>query len=114
MTQHDDRVRFLHMLEAAEKAVKLSKGKTRSDLDRDETLALAVTRLIEIFGEAANHVSDEVRNSHPDIPWQEIIAVRNRLIHGYFDVDWDIIWQILSKDLPSIIPELRKLADSGE
>ena len=110
MTQHDDRVRFLHMLEAAEKAVKLSKGKTRSDLDSDETFALAVTRLLEILGEAANHVSDEIKEKYPDIPWHEFRGVRNHLIHGYFDVDLDIIWQILSKDLPAVIPEIRKLS----
>ena len=98
------------MLEAAEKAVRLSRGRKRSDLDSDETFALAITRLLEILGEAANHVSDDARENNPNIPWHEIIGVRNHLIHGYFDVDWDIIWHILSEDLPSIIPEIKKLA----
>ena len=98
------------MLEAAEKAVKLSEGKSRADLDSDETFALAVTRLLEILGEASNHVSDEIKENNPGIPWHEFRGVRNHLIHGYFDVDWDIIWQILSKDLPAVIPEIRKLS----
>lgn len=100
------------MLEAAEKAVKLTAGKTRSDLENNETFALAVTRLLEILGEAANHVPDEIQEMYPDIPWRQIIGVRNHLIHGYFDVDWDIIWQILSKDLPEVIPEIKELVDS--
>jgi uncharacterized protein with HEPN domain len=101
------------MLEASEKAVNIAKGRIRSDLDRNEIFALAATRLLEILGEAANHVPDEIKEAHPEIPWREIIGVRNHLIHGYFDVDWDIIWQILSKDLPEVMPEIRKMVEGG-
>ncbi len=109
MTQHDDSVRLRHMLEAAETAVRLANGKQRSDLKKDEVFVLAITRLLEILGEAANHVSADIQEANPNIPWREVIGVRNHLIHGYFDVDLDIIWQILSKDLPQLIKEIRNL-----
>ena len=77
--------------------------------DEDETLALALTRLLEIVGEAANGVSPSLRETHPHIAWKEIIGVRHHLIHGYFEVDYDIVWQILTSDLPPLIADLEKL-----
>jgi len=77
-------------------------------LGRDEKLTFALVRLLEIVGEAAKNISEETRQKHPQIPWREIAGTRNRLIHGYFDVDLDIIWQIMTYDLPSLISELEK------
>jgi uncharacterized protein with HEPN domain len=71
-------------------------------------LVLALTRLLEIAGEAARHISRSLQEQHGAIPWREIAGTRDRLIHGYFDVDLDIIWEILSEDLPKLIPHLRK------
>ena len=71
-------------------------------------LALALLRLIEVIGEAANTISPEFRDQHQAIEWQSIIAARNRLIHGYKDVDFDIVWNIVTKDLPPLIMELEK------
>ncbi len=109
MKQPDDSIRIKHMLEAAQKAVRLIKGKSRPAFDEDETLALALTRLLEIVGEAANGVSPSLRETHPHIAWKEIIGVRHHLIHGYFEVDYDIVWQILTSDLPPLIADLEKL-----
>lgn len=109
MLSPEDAVRLRHMLEATEKAVAFTKGRTRADLNTDEQLTLALTRLLEIIGEAAGSVSETVQNNNPKIPWRAIIGTRNRLIHGYFDVDQDIIWNIISHDLPLLIPELRRL-----
>ena len=95
------------MLDAAQKALRFTKGKTRRDLDGDEQLVLALTRLIEILGEAAGKVSLEVCERNPAIPWKDIIGTRNRLIHGYDDVNLDILWQILSTDLPTLVENLR-------
>lgn len=80
------------MLDAAQKAVKFATGRTRADLDSDEMFMLAEVRLIEIIGEAAVSVSEETRHKAPTIPWQQITATHNRLIHGYFNVDLDIVW----------------------
>lgn len=79
MTRHEDSVRLRHMLEYAQEAVKLAEGKNREDLDNDRMLELALTRLIEIVGEAGAHISPQTQGKYPDIPWPEIIGLRNRL-----------------------------------
>jgi uncharacterized protein with HEPN domain len=97
------------MLRAARKAVSFTRGRTREDLDTDEMLALALVRLLEIIGEAARHVPEERREAYDDVPWRQIMATRNRLIHGYFSVDLDIVWSIVQKDLPPLIAQLEAM-----
>jgi uncharacterized protein with HEPN domain len=104
----DDNIRLRHMLDYAQKAVQFTKGRSRADLDTDEMLALAVIHLIEIIGEASRSVPEEFREEHPEIPWEQISGTRNRLAHGYIDVDLDIIWAIVKKDLPGLIRRLKK------
>ena len=105
-----DTVRIRHMLDAANKALEFTKGKSRGDLDSDEKLALALVRLLEIFGEAATGLSEAFKEKHPDIPWRSVIGTRNRLIHGYFDVDLDIVWNIVTRDLPPIVKKFQELS----
>ena len=88
----DDRILLHHMLDAARKVGDFIRGRSRADLDSDEMLALAVTRLLEILGEAARGLSEEFKKRNPKIAWKQITGTRDRLIHGYFDVDLDIIW----------------------
>ncbi len=97
------------MLEYAREAATLVQGKAREDLDENRVLTLALVRLLEIIGEAAWRVPDEVRSASPAVPWGEIIGLRNRLIHGYDSVDLDILWQILQHDVPSLISELDRI-----
>lgn len=106
---NEDRVRLQHMLDAARTAIRFVQGKDQSDLAGDDLLSFAVVRALEVMGEAARQVSQELKNQYPDIEWNEIAATRNRLIHGYFDVDLDIVWAILTKDLPPLIAELEKI-----
>lgn len=70
-------------------------------------------RLIEIIGEAAKHVSDATRRTHPRVPWREIAGARDRLVHGYFDVDLDVVWSIVAKDLPNLVVSLEGLLGSA-
>ena len=112
MSKHEDLVRLRHMLEAARKAVAFLKDRKRSDLDNDERLTLALVRLLEILGEAGKCVSADLRQRHSQIPWKEIAGTRDRLIHGYFDVDLNIVWQIVIADLPALIPELEQIVSS--
>jgi uncharacterized protein with HEPN domain len=72
-------------------------------------LNLALTRLVEIIGEAANRVPEDIQKKYPDLPWLSMIGARNRLIHGYDSVDLDILWNIIQRDLPSIIARLEKI-----
>jgi len=105
----DDEIRLRHMLDAANKAMAFVKGRSRNDLGSDEMLALAVSRLLEILGAAARGLSQEFKSRNPKIAWKQITGTRDRLIHGYFDVDLDIIWAIITRDLPPLIKELEGL-----
>ncbi|MHB0999458.1 MAG: HepT-like ribonuclease domain-containing protein [Armatimonadota bacterium] len=107
MLPKEDIIRLRHMLEAAEQAVLFVQGKDRSDLDTDRMLSFAIVRAIEIMGEAAGKVSHESRENLSNLPWHSIIAMRNRLIHAYFDTDLDRVWETVTDDLPPLINSLR-------
>lgn len=89
MSLHDDGVRLRHMLDAARQAISFVQGRTRADLDRDAQLALALTRLVEIVGEASKNVTSETKENLPRVPWRAIAGARDRLVHAYFEVDLD-------------------------
>lgn len=101
------------MLDAARQAVDFARGRSRVDLDRDVQLSLALTRLVEIIGEAAKNVSPETRMTLPTVPWRAIAGTRDRLVHAYFDVDHDQLWEIVSADLPALVRVLEQ-AVAGE
>jgi len=109
MPRHNPQVRLQHMLEYAREAVGLMRDKRRADLDTDRALGLATLRCLEIVGEAASHIPESMRQEHPQIPWPQIIGTRNRLVHGYDLVDYDIIWSTVVEDLPPLIAELEKI-----
>ena len=94
------------MLDYARKAVQFAAGKSRADFDADEMLAMATIHSIEIIGEAARSVSVELKRRYPEVPWELISGTRNRLAHGYIDVDLDIIWAIVTRDLPPLIEKI--------
>ena len=81
-------------------------GRRREDLDADRMLNLALVRLLEVVGEAAGRVDAGERSRYPRVAWTEIIGMRNRLIHGYDQVDFDLLWQIVTKDLPPLVAEI--------
>ena len=97
------------MRDAVSQALEFSASRLRADLDNDPMLMLALTRLLEIIGEAAKNVSEPTRSLAPSIPWREIAGTRDRIAHGYFDINLDTVWQILSVDLPDLLPELERL-----
>ncbi len=107
--QPDDRTRLQHMLDAALEACQFLEGQTLDHIEIDRMRLLAVIRCIEVIGEAAGEVSREYRDLSPDIPWRNIISMRNRLIHDYFDIDSRIVWQTVTKKLPILIFQLRAL-----
>ena len=110
----DDRLRVQHMLDAANEARMFAHGRTRSEFDQNRVLALALVKCIEIIGEAAARVSQAYRDQHPSVPWRSIIAMRNRLIHAYFDVDLDRVWDTITDDLPPLIAALEQLVAQEE
>ncbi len=96
MSKHDDRVSFKDMLSHASEAVELLGGASREELGRNRVVQLALTRRVEIIGEAGNRVSQETQQKIPKIPWSQIIGMRNRLVHGYDVIDFDLLWDTLA------------------
>ena len=105
----DDAVRVRHMLDAAREALTFAQGQTRSALEHNRMLLHSLVRCIEMIGEAATQVTTEFQQRHSSIPWPQIIGMRNRLIHAYFDVDIDRVWDTVHDDLPPLIAELETL-----
>lgn len=97
------------MIDASTELLSFVENKKRSDLDNDRMLVLSVIKEIEIIGEAANKISNELKEQFPDIPWSEIINMRNRLIHTYFDIDTEIVWSSVTQDLPQLLSMLKKI-----
>lgn len=102
------------MLDYATEALDMVRGRERGDLEPDRQLSLALVRLLEIVGEAASWVTTDFRTDHGQIPWADIVGLRNRLIHGYDSVDPDILWDIVVGDLPPLVEQLRKVLDDLE
>ena len=107
MSLHDPLVALRQMRDHAREAMNLVGGKSRADLDANRILSLAIVRLLEILGEAAGRVPDDVRQVHANMPWSQIIGMRNRLVHAYFDVDTDILWNTVNQALPEMLAQMQ-------
>jgi len=103
MARHSSEVRLRHMLDHAREAVDLAREKTRTELSSTRLLQLGLMRLVEIIGEAAARVPTEERAQYPSIPWEDVVGMRNKLIHGYDTVDLDILWDTVTVELPDLI-----------
>jgi len=108
MTRHDTHVRLQHMLDHVREAIEMARSRRREDLDTDRQLNLSLVRLLEIIGEAAGRVPQEDRDRLSNIPWWDVVDLRNRLIHGYDTVNFDMLWAIVQRDLPPLLDELEK------
>ena len=105
----NDLVRVRHILDAAREAVGFAQARCRKDLDADRMLNLSLVRLLEIIGEAARGIPREFREAHPNVAWKKMTGMRDRLIHAYFDVNLDVVWETATVDLPPLIVELEKV-----
>ncbi len=103
--------RLRHMMEAAREIRLFTKRKTGDALKKDRILTLALVKEIEIIGEAASKVSQEAREQIPCIEWQDVIDMRNRLVHAYFEIDEDILWDTIIYDIPGLIEELEAVPE---
>jgi uncharacterized protein with HEPN domain len=111
----DDRVRLQHMLDAARKAARLAAGRDRAELEaEDNPLPDALVHLISVVGEAASRVSSDTRSKVGGIPWSDVVGMRHRLIHAYFDINLDILWATVQDSLPSLIRWLESALATDE
>lgn len=114
MSRREDWVRLRHMLDGVQQALEFVSNRSRGDLDNDPMLLLALTRAVEIVGEAAHHVSEEGRRKYPTLPWAEMVGMRNRIIHAYFEVDSDVLWETVTDDFPQLRSELESILGAEE
>ncbi len=110
----DDKTRLCHMLESAKQATAFIEGQNRQELEDNAMLSLAILRCLEVIGEAASRITRERQDALPQIPWAQIIAMRNRLVHAYYDIKFDIVWSTVTQDLPPLIQELEAIVNREE
>ena len=106
-----DRVRLQHIIDAARRIVLITRGRSRQDIEEDLVLPFAVVALLQIIGEAARNVSDEYQDEHTEIDWKGMTGLRNRLAHAYFDVDYDVLYQVVQEDIPPLILTIEGLLE---
>ncbi len=109
MSHNEDAIYVGHTLDMTRRAVKAIESKTRAKYDKDDILHLGLTHLVQVIGEAARKVSVKFQRAHPEIPWRKIIGMRHRIVHDYMRVDEDILWQVVTDDLPKLLPLLEEI-----
>jgi uncharacterized protein with HEPN domain len=110
----DDLARIRHMMDAIGQCLEYAAKHTLEDVRREPPLQHLFLRNIEILGEAASKVTEDYRRSHSEIPWRDIIDMRNRITHGYFDLNLKIVWDTVQKDLPELLPLLMALSETND
>lgn len=102
----DDRIRAQHMLEAARDVELLAAGRAKDDLRTDMILRRAIVNAIQEIGEAAAKVSPAGRARIPAVPWPVVVGMRNRLVHGYDEIDYDVVWKVATEEVGTLIAAL--------
>lgn len=106
MTLQDNLTRLQHIRDASNEALQFIANQTKDDLENNRMLALSLVKELEIIGEAANNISTECQSRYPNIPWSDMIGMRNRLVHAYFGIDYDIVWQTVTENLPYLLRQI--------
>ncbi len=104
--QRDDTVFLCHILDTARKATCRIQGVSRAEFDGNDDLRDALAYRVQIIGEAASRLSPGFRETHPQVPWRRVIGMRHRIVHDYMDVDYDILWEVATRNLPELIEML--------
>jgi len=102
MSDRDWKLFVIDMVESTVKIENYVQGLTHDAFLTDSKTQDAVVRNLEIIGEAARRIPEEIRRRHPEIPWNQIVGLRNRLAHGYFVIDMEVVWQIAANELPAL------------
>ncbi len=113
MPRDDDRYRLRHMLQHAREAVALVEGGSKTEFLAGRVIQLAVERLVEIVGEASARISEDEQRKTPDIPWEDVVGMRHKLVHGYGKVDLNLRWDTLTADLPPLIAAPETILQDG-
>jgi uncharacterized protein with HEPN domain len=114
MTAIDDLTRIRHMRDAGKEILEFAAENSQSSFSSNRMLQLAIVKDLEIIGEAANNVSAECQEKYSYIPWRAMVGMRNRLVHAYFGINLDVIWQTVQQDLPPLIQSLERALEELE
>ncbi len=107
--RRDDDFYLGHMLDTALAAIRLVRNVGRKDFEDNETLRIALTHLVQVIGEAARLVSDGFKEEHAEIPWKAIVGMRHKIVHDYFSVDEDVVWETVTKELQPLVKRLQEI-----
>ena len=110
--EYRNETRLEHMLRFVNRIVALAEGMTRESLETDGDKHDALLHNFIMLGEAANRVTREFADAHPDIAWRQIAGLRHRLVHDYDEVDYDVLWEAMTIDIPALLPCIKKIVDS--
>lgn len=111
MTIQDDLPRLKHIYDASLEALQFLENKTKEDLENNRMLTLVLIKELEIIGETANNISKECQSRYPNIPWKDMIGMRNRLVHVYFGINYGIVWQTVTENLPILLTEIKTVIE---
>jgi uncharacterized protein with HEPN domain len=114
MPKRDPELLLEDMLAAIRKIERYTSGIDQPAFHQDEKTVDAVVRNLEVIGEAAKRISPEFASRHEDVPWRQVAGLRNRIVHDYFGLDLEIIWQVIRRDLPRLKVQLEKLATAKD
>ncbi|MGL5082965.1 MAG: HepT-like ribonuclease domain-containing protein [Microcoleaceae cyanobacterium] len=113
MTAQDNLSRLKHIVDACHEAENFILGQSKENLKNNRMLALALVKELEIIGEAANNISMDCQLRYPHVPWKDMIGMRNRLVHAYFGMNYDIVWQTVTESLPLLLAEIEAIIEEG-
>lgn len=111
MSAVDDASRLKHIADACREALSFIQDCSPADLSSNRMLALSLVKELEIIGEAANNLSKDCQDRYPQVPWRAIVGMRNRLIHAYFGIDYDVVWQTITESLPLLLVEVEAIIE---
>lgn len=109
MKKYDDKARLGHIYDAIIKIEKYISGVEKTVFLQNDILQDAVMRQVEIIGEASSRISDEMQEKHPNLPWFEMRAIRNKIVHDYLEINTDIIWDTVQSDLPPLKNQIKNI-----
>lgn len=109
MSEREWQFYITDMIKFSETIISYTDGMNQQQFINSGITYDATLRNLELIGEAATHIPEETRNHHSDIPWRMIVATRNQLIHGYLGIDNDILWNIISEDIPALLRHLQAI-----
>ncbi len=112
MNEKKDLIFIKHILESIEAVGEFSKNMDKDELNSSRLKQSAITREIEIIGEAVKNISDKTKNKYKEVEWKEIAGTRDKMIHHYFGVDLDIVWGIIKKDIPKLKKQISEIKES--